>query len=350
MKVGIDMAGGDFAPHAMIEATANSLNNKDLDDVIFYLYGEQEVIREGLKKFRITDASHIDRIRIIDCDQQISTSEKPVQAIKSKPNSSIVKALMNLKNDEIDAFVSSGSTGALLSGATLKVGRIRGVKRPALTVILPTYSGCKILLDVGANADCQAIYLQQFAIMGHFYAQFALGKENPETYLINIGSEEEKGSMMYQEAHQLLKNTPTVNFKGNMETLHLPNTHGDVFVCDGFTGNIVLKLAEGFMKMFGGVLKEMVYKSPKNKIAGLLLKSDLKEFKERFDYSDFPVAPLLGIKKPVMKAHGNSDAKTFESAISYSVKYVKSKTTEKIAQQIASLQAELSQNESEEPA
>lgn len=340
MKVGIDMAGGDHAPHAMIEATANSINNKNLNDVIFYLYGDQEAIREGLKKFQITDASHIDRIKIVDCDQTISTSEKPVQAIKSKPNSSIVKGLMDLKNDEIDVFVSSGNTGALLTGATLKVGRIRGVKRPALTVILPTYSGVKIMLDVGANADCQAIYLQQFAIMGHFYAQFALGKKDPETYLINIGSEEEKGSMLYQEAHQLLKNTPSINFKGNMETIHLPNGEGDVYVCDGFTGNIVLKLSEGFMKMFGGVLKGMIYKDFKNKMAGLLLKSDLKDFKDRFDYSDFPVAPLLGIKKPVMKAHGNSDAKTFEAAIAYSVKYTKSDTAGKIAQEIAALQSD----------
>lgn len=340
MKVGIDMSGGDLAPHAMIEAVAHSLQNPALQEEIFYLYGEEKIVKEGLKKYQVDEHSHPNRFVIIDCDQKIETSEKPVQAIKAKPNSSMVKGIMALKNDEIDLFVSSGNTGALLSGATLKVGRIKGVKRPALTVIAPTYSGYKIILDVGANADCQALYLQQFAIMGHFYAKFALGKENPTTYLLNIGSEEEKGSMLYQEAHQLLKNTPVINFKGNLESLNIPTAEADVLVCDGFTGNIVLKLSEGFMKMFGGVLKGMIYKSFKNKIAGAMLKSDLKDFKDRFDYSEFPVAPLLGIKKPVMKAHGNSDAKTFEAAISYSVKYAKSGTAQKIEEEIANLSIE----------
>lgn len=337
MKIGIDMMGGDFAPQAMIEAVSYSLNNPNLKEEIFYLYGEESLIKKGLSEKGITEKTHPERYFIIDCDQKISTSEKPVLAIKSKPNSSMVKGIMALKSDETDIFLSSGNTGALLTCATLKVGRIRGVKRPALTVIAPTYSGYKIILDVGANADCQAAYLQQFAIMGHFYAKFALGKQNPETYLINIGSEEEKGSMLYQEAHQLLKNTPAINFKGNMETIHIPTVTADVLVCDGFTGNIVLKLSEGFMKMFGGFLKNTIYKSSKNKIAGLLLKSDLKDFKNRFDYSEFPVAPLLGIKKPVMKAHGNADADTFKAAISYSIKYAKSGTSKQIEEEISKL-------------
>lgn len=327
MRIGVDVMGADNSPHAMLDALLLALKRNDLNDVIFEIYGEKTQIDNYMKNKPFDKT----RVNFNYCSEIITTEDRPVEAIRTKTDSSMVRGLVDLKAGKTSAFLSAGSTGALLSGATLKVGRIKGIKRPALTVMLPTYNGTKIMLDVGANSEYTPLYLKQFAIMGHHYAKFALEKENPKTYLINIGEEAGKGPQAYQEAYKLIEETPEINFGGNLESIHLPNGHGDVIICDGFSGNLLLKLSEGFMNMFKNSLKDMIYKNISTKIGGMLLKSSLEEFKEKFSIKDKAAAPLLGISKPVMKAHGNSDTEAFLSAIVFTSKYAASDIIEKVA-------------------
>ena len=238
MIIAVDTMGGDNAPKAQIDASIDAINEYDIDIVLF---GDKETI----EKYLSGKTYNSEKLSIVHCLENIENDEKPVMAIKKKKNSPMVLACNMLNNKEIDAFVSSGSTGALLTAGMLITGKIEGILRPALTIVYPKSKGGAVLLDVGANAQCQSEYINQFGYMGYVYAKAILNNENPKVGLINIGTEEKKGSQVYIDAHKLLKENTKINFIGNVEARDIPTTEADVLVCDGFTGNIVLKLTEG---------------------------------------------------------------------------------------------------------
>lgn len=326
MRIAIDAMGGDNAPVETVMGAVEAL--KEIQGTMV-LIGKEEMIKEELKKYTYDKA----RIEIIHTTEVVENEDKPVIAIKRKKDSSMVVGFEKLRNGEIDALISAGNTGALLAGGLLRVGRIKGVDRPALTTVFPTFKGMFVLTDVGANAECKARNLKEFGIMGSIYAENVLGIANPKVGLVNIGTEEGKGTPIVNEAYQLLKDTK-LNFIGNVEARDIPEKIADVLVCDGFTGNVVLKLTEGVAKSFMTELKKMFLRSPISKLAALVLKKDLKAMKVKMDYTEYGGAPLLGIKAPIVKAHGSSNAKAFKNAIKYAEKYVSNNIIEKISNDI----------------
>lgn len=327
MKIGIDAMGGDHGALVNVKGAIKALEETDVEIV---LIGKKEVIEEELLKYTYDK----EKIDIIDTRETILTTEDPAMAIKRKKDSSIVVGMERLKENKIDAFVSSGSTGALLSGGVLIVRRIKGVDRPALGSVFPTPKGGFFILDIGANADCKPKYLQQFGVMGNIYSKEILSKENPKVGIINIGTEEEKGNELTKESYELLKSTKSINFIGNVEARDIMETEVDVLICDGFTGNIVLKVSEGVAITFFGLLKKTFISGIKNKIAATLLKKDLKNFKNSLDYTEYGGAPLLGVQKPIIKAHGSSNEIAIKNAIKQAKKFVDNSVIEKIEKNI----------------
>ena len=310
MKIVIDAFGGDFAPDVPVEASVMAVNNQA--DVEIILTGKKEIIEEKLSKLKYDK----NRIEIVDCHEVITNHDEPVKAVKTKKDSSMVVGAKILADGGADAFLSMGSTGALLSSALLIVGRIKGVLRPALATMIPTDKGGKLLLDAGANTNCKPEVLLQFAKMGSIYMQKVQGVDNPKVGLVNNGAEEEKGTPLTKEAHQLLKNNNLgINFIGNLEGREMMEGVADVIVADGFTGNIILKTLEGMGKVVGKSLKEIFGGGIIKKIAALFVYKDLKAFKGKMDYRVYGGAPLIGIKKPVVKGHGSSDVKAAYSCI-----------------------------------
>ncbi|MBE0451312.1 MAG: phosphate acyltransferase PlsX [Clostridia bacterium] len=309
MKIGFDAMGGDHAPIENVKGAVESLEMISGDIV---LYGDESMIKKELSKYKHDSA----RIEIVHTTEVIENDDKPVKAIKSKSDSSMVVGLKALRKGDVDAFVSAGNTGALLAGGLFKVGRIKGIDRPAICTIYPTMEGASVLVDAGANAECKPRNLIEFAYMGSMYAEKILGIENPRVALVNIGAEETKGTPLYIETHQLLKQTE-LNFVGNVEGRDVPTGKVDVIVADGFTGNIILKLTEGVALSLVKGLKREIMKNTIGKIGGLLLKKNLGDFKKMLDYTEYGGAPLLGINGLVVKAHGSSDAKAFKNAIKY---------------------------------
>ena len=308
MKFAVDVFGGDNAPGAIIEGCVNALKAKD--DFSLVLTGAKSRIEEELSKHSF-DAG---RIEIIDAPEIITCEEQPTVAIRQKKNSSLVRALEVVAHKEADCFVSAGSTGAVLSGATFIVKRIPGVKRPALAPILPTRDGCVLLIDCGANVDCKPQYLQQFAIMGSAYMNGVMGVENPRVGLINNGAEKEKGNELTRATYPLLEKTP-INFVGNCEARDLVSGEYDVIVCDGFAGNIVLKFMEGLAGTLMGMLKDELMRDFRSKLGAAVAKSAFRRFKKKMDYTEYGGAPLLGIDGGIIKAHGSSNAKAISSAL-----------------------------------
>jgi glycerol-3-phosphate acyltransferase PlsX len=257
--------------------------------------------------------------------------DSPVTAIRTKKDSSMVVGLTLLKDKKVDGFISAGNTGALLAGATLLVGRIKGVERPALAPLIPTKNGHSLLIDCGANMDAKPSYLQQFGRMGSVYMQECLGVSNPKVGLINVGTEEEKGNTLTKETFALLKEDQQVNFIGNIEAREVPSGKADVLVCDAFVGNVVLKFMEGFGLYIFSLLKTEFKRSLKTKCAALLMKKGIGNIKNKFDYSDKGGAPLLGIKGLVVKTHGNSKEKEIYSTIIQTDAFIKNDLVGKIA-------------------
>ena len=235
-----------------------------------------------------------------------------------------------LKNNEVDAFVSAGSTGALLAGGLFIVGRIKGIDRPALTGVFPNENGGSLIMDVGANADCKPKNLDEFAVMGSIYAQNILNKKNPKVALVNIGSEEGKGNELYKNAYELMKVNTDYNFIGNIEAREIPYSNADVIICDGFTGNIIIKLAEGIASQFFQMLKKIMLKDMKSKIASLMLKKSLYAMKKELDSDEQGGVPLLGIDGIIIKAHGSSKEKAIKNAIKQSVIFYESNSLQMI--------------------
>ena len=317
MKILVDAFGGDNAPLEVIKGAVQAVKeNKDLQVI---LVGKTDIISENLKDLEYDN----ERISILNADDVITCEEEPTLAIRRKPESSICVAIKALKEqDDVKAFVSAGSTGAVLVGATLKLGRIAGVNRPALCPILPTKIDGKnvMLLDSGANADCKPINLCQFAVMASVYAK-NIGIENAKVALLSNGTEDEKGNSLNHEVFPILKNMKTINFVGNIEARDILSGEYDIVVADGFSGNVALKAMEGAINVMLRELKGAIYSNFKSKIGGLFLKRPLNKIRAKLDYNNKGGALFLGVKKPVIKVHGSSKAVAFKNAILQAYKY-----------------------------
>ncbi len=308
MKIIIDAMGGDNAPKEMLLGAAAAVREYGVQIVAV---GRREQIEECAKENGIELAG----ITVANASETIEMCDEPTAAIRRKKDSSMVVGLRMLAAGEGDAFVSAGATGALLAGATLIVKRLKGVKRPAIGTVIPGAQQPYLLLDSGANVECRPEMLNAFAVMGSVYMEKVMGRKNPAVALVNNGAEETKGTPAYVQAHGLLRATRNIRFAGNIEPRDVPAGNADVVVCDGFTGNVILKLTEGVAKMLMGELKSVFMSSPKTKLAYLLVKDGLRGFKKKLDADEHGGALMLGVSKPVIKAHGSSNAKAFCNAI-----------------------------------
>jgi glycerol-3-phosphate acyltransferase PlsX len=322
MKIVVDGMGGDFAPNSVVEGCVEAVKEYNVDIIIT---GPEDLIKEKLLSFDYPK----DRIQVVHAAEVISPNEEPVKALKKKKDSSLVKALNLVKSAEADAIISAGSTGALMAGASLIVGRIRGIKRVALAPIMPGKNAPFMVTDAGANVDCKSPYLVQFALMGKIYFENVLNVSNPTIGLINIGAEEEKGNELTKEAYKLLKKTD-FNFVGNVEPRDIPNGDVNVLVCDGFVGNTFLKTYEGVASTVFSLLKQEIMSSSISKLGGLLLKPVFSRFKKKFDYTEYGGSAFLGANGIVIKAHGSSNAKAFKNAIKQAIISYDNKIVDKI--------------------
>ncbi len=322
MKIIVDAMGGDNAPLELVRGAVAAVEAYKTDVI---LVGSGEEILGCFQKLGLSDIPK--GVEIAHAAETIGMEEEPTRAIREKKDSSMAVMLNMLRDGAGDAAVSAGSTGALLSGASLIVKRIRGIRRAALAPIIPTKKGGSVLIDCGANAECGVDYLVQFAYMGSAYAKYMFGKERPSLALLNIGSEETKGTEVLRETYKALKEAAAqdkLNFIGNIESRDIFEGDADVIVSDGFSGNILLKAVEGTALYLVGEMKSLFYKNLRTKIAALLVKKDLAGFKKKLDYGEVGGSLFLGISKPVIKAHGSSDAKAIQSAIGQAVKIASS--------------------------
>ena len=310
MKILIDAMGGDNAPLCVLQGAAQAAAEfgQGMDLV---LLGDEAALKACAAQNHI----HLAPFTIVPCSDVVDMPDDPVKAARHKPDSSLVKGLTMLKNGEGDAFVSAGSTGALHVGTSLIVRTLKGVKRPALATPMPGAKQNFLLLDCGANAECRPEMLNAFGTMGSVYAQKVMGRAQPQVALVNNGAEDTKGTPIYREAHQLLKANPCIRFAGNIEPRYIMDGDIDVVVCDGFVGNVVLKLTEGVAKTLLGMLKGVFLKNLVTKLCYLGVKGGLGELKRMMDSEEVGGAPLLGAAKPVIKAHGSSKAKGIKNAI-----------------------------------
>lgn len=304
----MDMMGGDNAPLAPMQGAADAVRAYGVEIVAL---GDEAL----LKKIAAEHSIPLDGFTFVNCTEKIEMCDEPALAVRRKKDSSMVVGLSMLRDGGGDAFVSAGSTGALHVGTSLIVRTLAGVKRPALTTIVPALKEPYLLLDCGANAECRPEMLAAFGVLGSCYAEKVLGRKNPSVALVNNGAEETKGTPMLKEAHQLLKKTPGIRFIGNIEPRDVPLNGANVVVCDGFTGNVVLKLTEGVAKMFLTMLKEIFTANALTKLGYLLVKPGFDKLRGTMDADAYGGAPLLGAKEIVIKAHGSANARTLQNAI-----------------------------------
>lgn len=328
INVCVDAMGGDNAPFEIIKGVVDALNESSKFNV--YLTGKESVIKEELSKYNYP----ADRVTIIDADEIIDPNEPPVKAIRSKKNSSIVKGLELVKNGECDGFVSAGSSGAVLVGGQVIVGRIKGVERPPLAPLIPNVKGVSLLIDCGANVDARASHLVQFAKMGSIYMENIVGVKNPRVAIVNIGAEEEKGNALVKETYPLLKACPDINFVGSIEARDIPKGDADVIVCEAFVGNVVLKMYEGVAAALVSVIKKGMMSTLRGKIGGLLVKPSLKKVLKGFSVEDYGGAPLLGLNGLVIKTHGSSKANEIKNSVLQVVTFKEEKINEKISEKL----------------
>ncbi|MDP4146993.1 MAG: phosphate acyltransferase PlsX [Bacillota bacterium] len=308
MIIAVDGMGGDNAPGEVVSGCVMAIN--EYKDIEIIITGPEEKITEEINKYNFDKK----RIRVLDAKEVITTNESPVLALKRKKESSLYKALQLVKNGEAAAVVSAGSTGALMAGASLIIGRIKGIDRVALAPLMPGKNAAFMIVDAGANVDCKPQYLVQFALMGKVYFESVLNINKPSVGLANIGSEEEKGNELTKSAYKLLKETD-INFVGNVEPRDVSSGDVNIVVCDGFVGNTILKTYEGVASNILKMLKEEIMSSLKSKIGGLLLSGVFKKFKKKFDYTEYGGSAFLGTKGICIKAHGSSDSNAFKHAI-----------------------------------
>ena len=329
MKIIVDGFGGDNAPLAIIEGCALAVNELGVDITIV---GNEQIIKDVATENNI----NMDKISIVNANSVIAMDDDNTVIMKGKSDSSMAVGMKLLANGEGDVFITAGSTGAAVVGGTMIVKRIKGIKRPALATQMPTAKSSVMVVDIGANVECRPSMLAQFGIMGSAYMNGVAGVENPRVGLINNGTEETKGNELVKSAYQSLKNAP-VNFVGNIEAREINNGAADVAVCDGFTGNIILKLTEGLSSTLMSMVAGAVKSAPISEPDMMSVFGQLKKLGKQLDYTEYGAAPLLGLKKPVFKAHGSSNAKAINSAIRQAVKYVDGKVTEKIIDGISKM-------------
>ena len=336
MKIILDAMGGDHAPEAPVLGAIEAA--KDFDAQIT-LVGRGQDILDVLNKNGITDLPA--GVQISNADDVVDMHDDPADAVRKKRNSSMMVGLKMLAEGEGDAFISAGSTGALLSGATLIVKRVKGVRRAAMGPAMPNKAGGKtVILDCGANAECTPEFLLQFGLIGSLYAKKALGVENPRIGLLNIGTEDTKGTPLQKEAYALLtdaSNRGMLNFVGNVEARDVPLGAVDVVVCDGFSGNVLLKSIEGTAAFMGSMVSKMFKRNLLTVIGALCCKSGINNLKKMLDYREIGGTPFLGIKKPVIKAHGSSDVRAFRNAVKQAMDAANSDISQELEQGLAQL-------------
>ena len=329
MRIIVDAFGGDHAPLEILKGCALAVQEYGVD---ILACGDEQKLQQVSQEQGIS----LDRISIVNAPRVISPEIDPVEVVKSYDDCSMAVGLKMLANGEGDAFVSAGSTGAIAVGASLYVKRIKGIKRAALATVIPCRGGCYLLVDVGANKECRPEMLAQFGIMGSLYMENILGVKNPRVGTINIGTEDNKGLELQKLANEQMHQAP-VNFIGNVEPRDLPFGGCDVAVCDGFTGNVILKLTEGLGKWFADELKGIFTAVTLSKMGYLLVRGGVAEFKDKMDYKEYGGAPFMGITRPVIKAHGSSDARAFKNAIRQAKEYTERGVVEKIEQSLAEM-------------
>lgn len=334
MKILLDAMGGDNAPDANIKGAVKAINQVKAEVI---LIGKEEIIRAKVKEFYGKEIEEISgRLKIKNASETIEMEDKPTVAIKHKKDSSMVVGFKMLKEGEGDVFISAGNSGALLTGATLLVGRIKGIDRPALAGILPSYKSRLLLIDAGSNTNCKPINLLQFAQMSSIYLHNTFGIEKPAIGLLNIGTEETKGNELTRESYQLLKEKSeelNINFVGNVEGRDAFSGKVDAIVTDGFTGNVFLKTTEGLGKLVKRTLTESLTKNIWTKIGAIPSLPAINSLKRAMDYKSYGGALFLGVKKPVVKAHGSSDEILFEFTIKQAEKFVENKAVEKMIEE-----------------
>ncbi len=328
-KIAIDAMGGDNAPVEIIKGTVSAVNKNDF---IALLVGDEKTINEELTKYKYDKT----KIEVVPSKTIVENCDQPTKAIKEKKDSSMVIALNLVKEGRADAVISAGNTGALLTGATLIVGRIKGIKRPCLGALLPSNNDYTLVVDCGANLDAKPEMLVQFAQMGSIYYSEMFDKKESSIGLVNIGAEESKGNEQVKATYELLKNS-NLNFIGNIEGRDIALSNVDVVVADAFVGNVILKTYEGVGKLFSNTLKKHLTANLKYKIGALISKGALNNLKNAFDYKNVGGAPFLGLKGLVVKAHGSSDARAFESAIMQCLKFDEKDIVNKIASSVQNI-------------
>ena len=325
MRIFLDAMGGDFAPQAPVAGAVEALRR--FSDLEITLAGALDQVEPLLK-----DCDDVrSRITLLDAPEVITNNESPVMGVRTKKKSATVLGMLQVRDKEADGFVSAGSTGATLAGGMFRLGRIPGIERPALAPLLPNGKGHFLLIDCGANVDCQPDWLVQFGLMGEAYMRGVMGVKNPRVGLINIGAEAEKGNKLVKETYPLLEKAP-YNFVGNVEARDITNDQADVLVCDGFSGNIVLKFMEGVAGTLMGIIKKEMYADVRGKIGGLIAKPAFRRVKKMMDYTEVGGAPLLGVQGAVVKAHGSSNGHAIACAIAQCRKMIDGKVVDIITE------------------
>ena len=328
IKVAVDAMGGDYAPGEMVAGAVDAVNTQPGIQVI--LVGKEDVVNAELSKYTYEK----DRIQVVNATEVIATEEPPVNAIRKKKDSSIVVGMNLVKKKEADAFVSAGSSGAILVGGQVIVGRSKGVERPPLAPLIPTEKGVSLLIDCGANVDARPSHLVQFARMGSIYMENVMHIKNPRVAIVNIGAEEEKGNALVKETFPLLKECRDINFIGSIEAREIPHGGADVIVCEAFVGNVILKLYEGVGATLLSKVKGAMMSDLRSKIGALLVKPALKATLKSFDASRYGGAPLLGLNGLVVKTHGNSKANEVKNSMIQCVAFKEQGINEKIRESL----------------
>lgn len=324
VKVAVDAMGGDHAPGEIVKGAVEAVNESK--QIKVFLVGKKSIVQSELNKYSYDK----ERIEIVNAEDVITNDEAPVMAIRRKKESSIVVAMNLVKQKEADAFVSAGSTGAILVGGQLIVGRIKGIERPPLAPLIPTLQGVSLLIDCGANVDARSSHLVQFAKIGSVYMEHVIGIKNPKVAIVNIGAEEEKGNMLVKETYPLLKNCNDINFVGSIEARDIPSGAADVIVCEAFVGNVILKLYEGLGGALVSKIKDGMMTSVRSKMGAILVKPALKETLKSFDASQYGGAPMLGLNGLVVKTHGSSKSIEVKNSILQCIAFKEQEISEKL--------------------
>lgn len=333
-KVALDAMGGDNAPGEMVKGAVDAVNERG--DVKVFLVGQSDVIEAELVKYTYPK----EQIEIIEATEIIEMAEPPVNAIRKKKNSSMVVGMNMVKQKNADAFVSAGNSGAIMVGGQLIVGRIRGILRPPMAPLIPTEMGISLLIDSGANVDARAAHLVQFAQMGSIYMEHVIGVKNPKVAIVNVGVEEEKGNALVKETFPLLKECKGINFVGSIEAREIPHGGADVIVCEGFTGNVILKLYEGLAGTLIHVIKQGMMSTLRSKIGAALALPALKKTLKSFDATQYGGAPLLGLNGLVVKTHGNAKSVEVKNSILQCVTFKQQDINGKLKENIIESQVE----------